>query len=176
MFTYLHHMPQRWVLIVILLATSLPICGAKEDFANIAKQTLSEIHAKDFSEGNFKACVSLYAGNARFFVDNQLVATGEAELLTLYKGLREVDGVRKIVVDGFVDTGSNETLGWAIFNYTKEYDLKNRDPKFIKTHKLEGFSALNIKQYGTAIFAKIDGRWKIQTMSVFDPEIWEPKK
>lgn len=169
-------MHKRWTLLAILLATSLPVCGAKEDFANIAKQTLSEIHAGYFSDGNFKGCVSLYAGNARFFVDNKLVASGEAELLSLYKGLREADGVRRIVVDEFVDTGSNETLGWAIFNYTKEYDLKNRDPEFIKTHKLEGFSALNIKQYGTAIFAKIDGQWKIQTMTVFDPEIWEPKK
>ena len=176
MFTYLLHMPKHWALVLILLASSLPVCGAKEDFANIARQTLSEIHAKNFSEGNFKGCASLYAGNARFFVDNKLVASGEAELLELYKGLREVDGVRKITVDEFVDTGSNENLGWAIFNYTKEYDLKSRDPKFIKTHKLEGFSTLNIRQYGTAIFANIDGQWKIQTMTVFDPEIWEPKK
>lgn len=169
-------MPKRWVLIVLLFATSLTVCGADEDFSNIAKQILAETHAKNFSEGNIKGCVSLYAGNARFFVDNKLVASGEAALLELYKGLREADGVRRIAVDEFVDTGSNGNLGWAIFNYTKEYDLKNQDPEFIKTHKLEGFSTLNIRQYGTAIFSKIDGQWKIQTMSVFDPEIWEPKK
>ena len=147
-----------------------------QDFAKIAKQTLSEVHAKNFEDGNLKGCVSIYAGNAKFFVDHKLVASGEGELLTFYKGLREVDRILKIEVYEFLDIGSNENLGWAIFNYRKDYDLKNRDADFIKKHKLEGFSVLAIKQYGTAIFAKIDGHWKIQTMTVFDPEIWEPKK
>lgn len=173
---YLHPILKRLALVVILLSTRLLALGATEDFAKIAKRTLSEIHAKNFQEGNIKGCVSIYAGNAKFFVDNKLVASGEKELLAFYKGLREVDGIRKIEVDEFVDIGSNENSGWAIFNYTKEYDLKNRDPKFIERHKLDGFSILNIKQYGTAIFAKIDGHWKVQTMTVFDPEIWEPKK
>ena len=174
--THLRHILKRLALVVILLSTSLFVFGSTEDFAKIAKQTLSEIHAKNFSDGNIKGCVSIYTGNAKFFVDNKLVASGEKQLLAFYKGLREVDGIRKIEVDEFVDIGSNEDFGWAIFNYTKEYDLKNRDPKFIERHKLDGFSTLNIKQYGTAIFAKIDGHWKIQTMTVFDPEIWEPKK
>ena len=118
----------------------------------------------------------MYAGNAKFFVDNKLVASGEEGLLEFYRGLRDVDRIRKIEIDKFVDIGSNENFGWAIFNYTKEYDLKNRDPQFLKSHKLEGFSTVNVRQYGTAIFAKIDGQWKVQTMTVFDPEIWEPKK
>jgi hypothetical protein len=175
MFT-LHSIHKRWALILILLSASLPIFGATEDFAKIARQTLAELHARHFKEGNIKACVSLYAGDAKFFVDNKRVASGEAELLAFYKGLREVDGIRKIEVLEFVDIGSNENSGWAIFDYTKEYDLKNRDPEFLKAHKLQGYSTLNIKQYGTALFSKIDGQWKIQTMTVFDPEIWEPRK
>jgi len=147
-----------------------------QDFEKIAKQTLSEIHAKDFQEGNIKGCVSIYADNAKFFVDNKLIASGRNELLAFYKGLRETDRILKIEVDEFLDVGSGENVGWAIFNYTKDYDLRNRDPSFIEKHKLGGFSILTIKQYGTAIFAKIGGHWKIQTMTVFDPEIWEPKK
>jgi hypothetical protein len=176
MVTYLHRIPKRLALVVILLSTRLLVFGAEEDFAKVAKQTLSENHARAFQEGNIKGCVSIYADDAKFFVDNKLIARGETELLEFYKGLREVDRIRKIVIDEFVDIGSRQDFGWAIFNYTKEFDLKNRDPQFIKTHKLEGFSTLNVKQYGTAIFVKIDGRWKIQTMTVFDPEIWEPKK
>ena len=147
-----------------------------EDFVRIAKQALSEIHAKAFQAGDIKACVALYAGNAKVFVDNKLIASGERELLKFYKGLREVDRITTIVVDEFVDVGGNENVGWVIFTYTKEYDLKNRAPEFIKNHKLEGFSTLKVRQYGTAIFSKIDGHWKIRTMSVFDPELWEPKK
>jgi hypothetical protein len=173
---YLHRLHKRLALVAILLSACLPACGAKEDFGKIARQTLADIHAKCFREGNIRECVSLYAGNAKFFVDNKLVASGEAELLKFYAGLREVDGILKIEIDDFVDIGSHENMGWAIFNYTKEYDLKNRDPKFIQSHKLDGFSTLNVKQYGTAIFANIDGQWRVQTMSVFDPEIWEPKK
>ena len=176
MITYPHLLHKRLALVVILASTGLPVFGAKEDFEKIARQTLSETHAKAFQAGYIKECVSLYAADAKFFVDHKLVASGEAELMTFYKGLREVYGIRKIVVDEFVDIGSSETLGWVMFNYTKEYDLKSRDPQFIKTHKLDGFSSLNIKQYGTAIFAKIGGRWKVQTMTVFDPEIWEPRK
>jgi hypothetical protein len=174
--TCLHRTSKRLALVVIVLSTCLPVFGAKEDFCEIARKTLADIHAKSFREGNIKACVALYAGNAKFLVDNKLVASGEAELLKLYAGLREVDGVLTIEIDDFVDIGSQGDSGWAIFNYTKEYELKNRDPEFIKRHKLDGFSTLNIKQYGTAIFAKIDGQWRIQTMTVFDPEIWEPKK
>jgi hypothetical protein len=176
MFIYLHHIHKRLALLVILLSTSLLVFGAEEDFTKIAKQTLSEIHAKHYQEGNIKECVALYARNAKFFVDNKLNASGEEELLAFYKGLREVDRILNISVDEFVDIGSNGNFGWAIFNYSKDYDLKDRDPNFIKRHKLDGFSILTIKQYGTAIFAKIDGHWKIQTMTVFDPEIWEPKK
>ena len=176
MIRYPHLLHKRLALVVILASTSLPVFGANENFERIAKQTLSETHAKAFQAGNIKECVSIYAADAKFFVDHKLVASGVAELLKFYKGLREVDGIRKIVVDEFVDIGSDENLGWVIFNYTKEYDLKGRDPQFIKTHKLDGFSSLNIKQYGTAIFAKIAGQWKVQTMTVFDPEIWEPKK
>ena len=176
MFTYLRHLPKSLALVVVLLSTSLLVFGAKEDFEKIAKETLAETHARNFQEGNLKGCVSIYAGNAKFFVNNKLIASGQKELLEFYKGLREVDRIRKIVVDEFVDIGSQENFGWAIFNYTKEYDLKDRDPKFLKSHKLEGFSILNVKQYGTAIFSKIDGQWKVQTMTVFDPEIWEPRK
>jgi hypothetical protein len=176
MFPYLHHMPKGLALAVILLSTSFPVFGAKEDFAKIARQTLAEIHAQHFQAGNIKGCVSLYAGNAKFFVDHKLVASGEEELLAFYKGLREVDRILRIEVHEFLDIGSDENLGWAIFNYRKDYDLKNRDPGFIKRHQLDGFSVLSIRQYGTAIFAKIDGRWKIRTMTVFDPEIWEPQK
>jgi hypothetical protein len=176
MFTYLRHIPKRLVFVVIFLSASPFVFGAEEDFARTAKQTLSEIHAKAFQAGDIKACVALYAGNAKFFVDNKLIASGEAELLQFYKGLREVDRITTIVVDEFVDIGGDENVGWVIFTYTKEYTLKNRDPQFIKDHKLEGFSALKARQYGTAIFSKIDGRWKVRTMSVFDPELWEPKK
>jgi len=163
-------------LVVLLVSTTSLAFGAKEDFEKIAKQALAEFHAKSFREGDIKGCVSLYAGDAKFFVDNKLAASGEEGLLKFYQELRDVDGIRKIEIDEFVHIGSNENVGWAIFNYTKEYDLRNRDPQFLKNHKLEGFSALNVRQYGTAIFAKIDRRWKIQTMTVFDPEIWEPKK
>lgn len=173
---HLHRTSKRLALVVLLLSASLPVFGAKEDFAKTVRQTLADIHAKTFREGNIKGCVALYAGNAKFFVDNKLVASGEAELLKLYAGFRKVDGILKIEIDDFVDIGSREDFGWAIFNYTKVYELKNRDPEFIKRHKLDGFSTLNIKQYGTAIFAKIDGQWRIQTMTVFDPEIWEPQK
>jgi ketosteroid isomerase-like protein len=176
MFTYLLSMPKRLAVVGILLATSLPGFAAEEDFAKTARRALAEIHAKNFRDGNITACVSLYAGNAKFFVDNKLIASGERELLEFYKGLREVDRIKEIVVDEFVDIGSKGNVGWAIFNYTKEFDLKNRDPKFIQSHKLDGFSTLRVRQYGTAIFEKIDGHWKIQTMTVFDPEIWEPKK
>ena len=174
MFPYPHH--KGLALLVILLSTTLRIFGAIEDFSKIAKQTLAEIHAKHFQAGNIKECVSIYAGNAKFFVDHKLVASGEGELLAFYKGLREVDRILKIEVDEFLDIGSDGNLGWAIFNYRKDYDLKGRDPNFIKRHKLEGLSILTIKQYGTAIFAKIEGQWKIRTMTVFDPEIWEPRK
>jgi len=34
---------------------------------------------------------------------------------------------------------------------------------------------LRTKQYGTAIFSQRDGQWKIELMTVFDPEIWEPE-
>lgn len=176
MLTHLHRPSKRLALVVVLLSASLPVFGAKEDFSKIARQILADIHARSFREGNIKGCVAVYAADAKFLVDNKLVASGEAELLKLYAGLREVDGVLKIEVDDFVDIGSQGDSGWAIFNYTKEYELKNRDPEFIKRHQLEGFSTLNIKQYGTAIFAKIDGQWRIRTMTVFDPEIWEPKK
>jgi hypothetical protein len=176
MHTDLHHILKRLALAALWLSTNLMAFGADEDFAQIAKQTLAEIHAKNFRDGNIERCVSLYAGNAKFFVANKLVATGEKELLELYKGLREVDRIRKIEIDEFVDVGSKDALGWVIFNYTKEYDLTNYDPQFIKSHKLDGFSSLNVKQYGTAIFSKIDGHWRIQTMTVFDPKIWEPQK
>lgn len=167
---------RRLALVVVWLSTGLLAFGAEDDFANAARRLLAEVHAKAFHEGNVKACVSLYAQDAKFFVDNKLVARGETELLAFYNRLRDVDGIRRIVIDEYIDMGSRGNLAWAVFNYTKQYDLKNRDPQFIKTHKLEGFSTLNVKQYGTAIFAKIDGHWKIQTMTVFDPEIWEPKK
>src|SRR5687768_18026422 len=72
--TYLHHILKGMTLVVILLSTRLLVFGATEDFAKIAKQTLSEIHAKHFQEGNIKGCVSLYARNAKFFVDNKLNA------------------------------------------------------------------------------------------------------
>ena len=176
MFITLHRIPKGLALVLILLSASLPIFGAKEDFSKIARQTLAEIHAKHFQAGNTQGCVSLFADNAKFFVDHKLIASGKEELLAFYKGLREVDRILTIEVDEFLDIGSDENLGWAIFNYRKDYDLKNRDPSFIKRHKLEGFSTLTIKQYGTAIFAKIDGQWRIRTMTVFDPEIWEPKK
>jgi hypothetical protein len=169
-------MLRKLALAALWLSTSLLAFGADDAFVKIAKQTLAEVHAKNFKDGNMKGCVSLYAPNAKFFVANKLVASGERELLEFYKGLREVDRIRKIVIDDFVEVGSKETLGWVIFNYTKEYDLENYDPQFIKSHKLDGFSTLNVKQYGTAIFSKIDGQWKIQTMTVFDPKIWEPKK
>ncbi len=176
MFTYLYRLHKRLALVVILLSTTTLVFGAKEDFEKIAKRSLAETHAKNFQEGDIKGCVSMYAANAKFFVDNKLVASGEAGLLEFYKRLRDVDGISKIEIDEFVDIGSNENFGWAIFNYTKQYDLKNRDPEFLRSNKLEGFSTLNVKQYGAAIFAKKDGQWKIQTMTVFDPEIWEPKK
>jgi len=176
MFTHPTRLPRGLALVGLFLSTSLLVFGAKEDFDKIARETLAEIHAKSFQEGNLQGCVALYAGNARFFVDNKLVASGEKELLEFYRGLRDADGIKSIVIDEFVDTGSDGNTGWVIFNYTKEYDLKNRDPKFLEDNKLTGFSTLNIKQYGTAIFAKIDGRWKIRTMTVFDPEIWERKK
>jgi len=171
-----HPMHRYLTLAIILSVTSLSASGAEGKFEDIAKHSLAEIHAKHFQAGNIKECVSIYAADAKFFVDHKLVASGAAELLALYTGLRETDGVRKIEINEFVDIGADKSLGWVIFTYTKEYDLKGRDPKFIKDHKLEGFSTLSIKQYGTAIFSKIDGRWKIQRMSVFDPEIWEPKK
>jgi hypothetical protein len=158
MFTYLYRLHKRLALVVILLSTTTLVFGAKEDFDKIAKRSLAETHAKNFQEGDIKGCVSMYAANAKFFVDNKL------------------DGISKIEIDEFVDIGSNENFGWAIFNYTKQYDLKNRDPEFLRSNKLEGFSTLSVKQYGAAIFAKKDGQWKIQTMTVFDPEIWEPKK
>src|SRR5262245_623894 len=116
-------MPKRLALVVISLLASLTVFGAKEDFGKIARQALAEIHAKNFREGNIKACVSLYAGDAKFFVDNKRVASGEAELLKFYAGLRDVDRILKIEIDEFVDVGGNDDLGWAIFTYTKEYDL-----------------------------------------------------
>ena len=176
MFTLPHHLHRCLALVGIFLSMSLLVFGAKEDFEKIARQTLAESHSKNFQEGNIKGCVAIYAGDAKFFVDNKLIASGEKELLEFYKGLRDVDGIRKIVIDKFVDVGSDGNSGWVIFNYTKEYDLKNRDPKFLEDNKLTGFSTVNVKQYGTAIFAKIDGYWRVQIMTVFDPEIWERKK
>lgn len=172
----LHHLPRRLALVGILLAAATLVFGGKEDFATIAKQVLAETHAKNFREGNIKGCVSMYAGNARFFVDNQLVASGAEGLLEFYRGLRDVDRIGKIEIDAFVDVGSTENLGWAVFDYTKEYDLKDRNPAFLRSNKLEGFSTLNVKQHGVAIFARIDGHWKVRTMAVYDPEIWEPRK
>src|SRR5687767_93474 len=107
MFTYPHLLHKRLALVVVLAATSLTVLGAKEDFEKIAKQTLSETHAKDFQAGNIKGCVSIYAADAKFFVDHKLVASGEAELLKFYKGLRDVDGIRKIAVEEFIEIGSN---------------------------------------------------------------------
>lgn len=169
---------RRWVCLTLLavLASRLSVHGADDDFEKSAKQALAETHAKDFQTGNLSGCVSIYAADAKFFVDHKLIASGEAELLKLYQGLRDADRITRITVDEFVEIGSKENVGWAMFTYSKEYDLKHRDPQFIKTHKLDGFSSLRIKQYGTAIFAKIEGRWKIRTLSVFDPEIWEPRK
>jgi hypothetical protein len=170
------HRFKRLALVLLCFSTSLLAFGAEEDFAKVAKQTLAEIHARAFQAGDIKGCVALYARDAKFFVDHKLVAHGETELLAFYQGLRETDRIGKIAIDEFVDLGSREHVGWAVFNYTKAYDLKGRDPQFIKRHKLEGFATLHVKQHGTAIFARIDGQWKIQVMTVFDPEIWEPKK
>ena len=111
MTTYPHRLHKSLVLVVILASMGLPVFGAKKDFEKVAKQTLSETHAKAFQAGNIKECVSIYAADAKFFVDHKLVASGVAELLKFYKGLREVDGIRKIVVDEFVDIGSDENLG-----------------------------------------------------------------
>jgi hypothetical protein len=172
---YFPRISKHLALVVALFSTSSLAFGA-EDFAKIAKEALSETHAKAFQSGDIKACVALYAGNAKFFVDNKLIASGRGELLQFYKSLREEDRITSIVVDEFVEIGGDENVGWVIFTYTKEYDLKNRDLQFIKNHKLEGFSALKVRQYGTALFSKIDGHWRIRTMSVFDPELWEPKK
>lgn len=169
------HTIRKLAFVALWWLPSLLIFGAEENFAKIAKQTLAEVHAKEFREGNIEGCVSLYAPNAKFFAANKLVASGEKELLAFYKRLREVDRIRKIEIDEFVDVGSKDTLGWVIYNYTKEYDLKGYDPQFIKSHRLEGFSTLNVKQYGTAIFEKVGDRWKIQIMTVIDPKLWEPK-
>lgn len=176
MFMSFRHLPKCLVIVAIVLLANRLSLAAEDDFTKIAKQTLSDIHAKAFQAGDIKACVALYADNAKFFVDNKLIASGEEQLLDFYRRLREVDEITTIVVDEFVDIGVNEKVGWAIFTYTKEYKLKNRDPEFIRSHKLEGFSALKVRQYGTAILKNLNGQWKICTMSVFDPEIWEPQK
>jgi hypothetical protein len=176
MFIFSRQLSGRLALMLILAAAGLPALGAKEDFAALSKHTLAEVHATSFRTGDLAGCVSLYSADAKFFVDHQLVAAGEAELMKFYTRLRENDGIRKIEAGEFLDTGSHGSVGWVIFNYTKEYDLKGRDAQFLKAHKLEGFSTLKIKQYATAIFVKRDGTWKIRTMSVFDPEIWEPQK
>jgi hypothetical protein len=115
---------QGLALTLLLFAGGLPGLGAKEDFESLAKRALSETHAKKFKAGNFAGCVSLYAADAKFFVDHQRVANGKVELLQFYTKLREVDGVRSIEVDDFLDHGSNGSLGWVMFNYTKSYDLK----------------------------------------------------
>jgi len=167
---------KRLIPVGVFVAAALVACGAPDDFAVIARHALAGIHAKSFREGDIKGCVAIYAADAKFFVDNKLVASGPAELLKLYTGLREEDGVRKIEIDEFVDIGRTGGFGWAIFNYTKQYELKGRDPEFLKRHQLESFATLNIKQHGTALFVKIDGQWKIRLMSVFDPEVWEPQK
>ncbi len=160
----------------ILLATLLTGFSAEADFEKIAKQSLAEIHAQSFQAGRIKECVALYATDAKFFVDNKLVATGETELLKFYQGLRDADQLRKIEVEKFLEIGGGENHGWAIFTYTKEFDLTGRDPQLIQRYKLEGYSVLKTTQYGTAIFSRIGGQWKIQVMTVFDPEIWEGKK
>ena len=176
MLTFPLHAACRVAFLVVLASAGLPFLGAKEDFAAIAKHILADVHATNFRTGDLAGCVSLYAADAKFLVDHQLVAAGGAELLKFYTRLREDDGIRKIETGEFLDTGSHGSVGWVIINYTKEYDLKGRDGQFLKAHKLEGFSTLRIKQYATAIFVKRDGTWKIRTMSVFDPEIWEPQK
>lgn len=163
-------------LVVFFTSATSRLFAASEEFSAAVKQILAETHARSFQEGNLEACVSCYAEDARFFVDNKLVARGQAELLKLYRSLRETDGIRNIQINDFVEIGGKGDAAWALFNYTKEYDLKNRDPLFLKAHQLEGFSTVNVRQYGSAVFVKTDGRWKIQTMAVFDPEIWEPQK
>jgi hypothetical protein len=163
-------------LIVGFAFTPRFLFGENADFAAIARHAFTDTHAQNFRDGNIPGCVSIYASDAKFFVDNKLVASGEKELLEFYKQLREADEIRTIEIDEFVDVGSRENTGWAIFNYTKEYDLRNRGSVFLKSNKLEGFSTVKVKQYGTAIFVRSEGHWKIQTLTVFDPGIQDPRK
>lgn len=146
------------------------------EFEKSAKNALAAIHAEEFAAGNIEACVSIYTADAKFFVDNELLATGRAELIAFYRQLKEEDQILSIEVDDFVDFGRSENSGWVTFNYSKVYDLKDRDPGFLKQYKLTGFSALRARQYGTALFRNTDGHWKVQTMLFFDPEIWEPQR
>lgn len=164
----------------IALGTLLfsPLGGANEeiDFETSARHSLAEVHADSFRTGDFETCVSIYQKDAKFYVDNQLLATGKAELLAFYQKLKAADGIQRIEVEKFVEVQSEGNSGWVVFTYKKVYDLTVQDPHFIKEHQLEGFTTLHLKQYGTAMFRKTNGHWKILTMAVFDPEIWEPKK
>lgn len=153
----------------------LPTKNNSANFEKSAKNALAEIHADSFASGDIETCVSIYTDNATFFVDNKLQATGKTELLTLYRQLKEEDQILSIEVDDFVEFGQSGNSGWVIFNYSKIYDLTSRDPDFLKQHTLTGFSSLRVRQYGTAIFRQDGGQWKIQTMLVFDSEIWEPQ-
>lgn len=163
--------------LLVVLAVSLPAhlaYGGETEFEKTTRIALAEIHAKGFAAGDMETCVSIYADNATFFVDNELQATGQKELLAFYRQLKEEDQILSIEVDEFVEFSQSENSGWVIFNYSKVYDLTSRDPDFLRQHKLTGFSSLRVRQYGTAIFNHDGGQWKIQTMLVFDPEVWEP--
>jgi len=174
MLTKVSHLEKLLAFVTLWCSAGLPILAADEDFAQIAKRTFSD-HAKNYQDGNARACVSMYADDAKIFVDGKLVARGTGDLLEFYRGLREVDTIIKIDFDEFVDVGSKENFGWVVFNYTKVYELK-KHPDFVQQHKLEAYTTLKTRQYGTALLAKIEGHWRVQIMTVFDPKKWDPQK
>mgnify|MGYP002845249589 CR=1 FL=1 len=137
------------------------------------KHALGVVHAEAFAKGNFAECVSVYARDAKFYIENKLVAEGRSGLLKFYRDLKENAGVSEITIERFIEIQHVGEVGWVIFNYTKKYDLSSQPADFLAEHGLEGKKHLSVSKFGTAIFRTRLGVWRIKTMNVYGEEAWK---
>ncbi len=165
-----------WLFFPSVFADSEVKHDLDSDFGAVARHVLGVVHAEEYEKGNFSKCVSLYTEDAKFYGENRVFASGKSELLKFYTELFNNDGILQIKIGKFIEIQKSGDMGWVIFNYTKKYELKEKDASLIKQYQLEGEKYIFVSKLGTAIFQFKDEEWKIERMIIYGPERWSTEQ